>query len=99
MNIAQIAIFTVALWTPLSAFAQESLITNRLEMSFEEGGNWQLTDIQAQITWRGQWISDRLMKVEGTDNSCFIVSEEQGDMIQTDCKDVTKISMLISGAS
>lgn len=99
MNVLQIIVFTVALWSPFLAFAQESLVTNRLEMSFEEGGNWALTDIQAQITWRGQWISDRLMKVEGTDNSCFIVSEEQGDMVQIDCKNSKKISMLLASRS
>ena len=96
MKYAYIILILVILSTPIFVFAKESLTTGRLQMTFEDNGNWQLTDNQVNITWHGQWIYNNLMKVTGSDDSCFIIGENRDGMVQIDCQNLTEISVLLS---
>lgn len=78
---------------------QESLHTEQLEFSLEENGNWTLTDLISKETWRGEWIDIFTMKVTGSDNSCFLITENEHGMVQLDCENMTEISILIPSES
>ena len=96
MKSVYIVLILVVLLVPSFAFAQESLATDRLQASFEDNGNWQLTDNQVNITWHGEWITKDLMRVTGSDNSCFIIGQNQDGMVQLDCQNLKEISILFS---
>ncbi|MFZ2500526.1 MAG: hypothetical protein WAW90_00890 [Minisyncoccia bacterium] len=93
-----ISIF-LALLAPAGAHAQESLHTERLDASFQDNGDWALTDAFVGITWHGHWINDRLMRVTGSDGSCFILTEHASDMAQLSCEDLTEVSILLTNQS
>lgn len=96
MKYVYITLILLVFLAPVSIFGQESLVTDRLQMTIEDNGNWQLTDLQVNITWRGEWIAERLMKVTGSDNSCFIMSEDQEGLMKLDCQNLEKIDTFLS---
>ena len=75
--------------------ASESFQTNRVQASVQDNGNWKLTDTLTDITWHGEWIANHLMKVTGSDDSCFVIGENQEGMIQLDCQNLKEISILL----
>jgi hypothetical protein len=92
----QLAFLFVAFFAPLFLYANESVDTGRMQASVKNNGNWELTDSATHVTWYGEWIAPRLMKVTGSDNSCFVVGENEIGMVQLDCRDLTQISILLS---
>src|SRR5258708_11192486 len=96
MKSAYYILILLAIFTPVLALARESLTTDRFQAFVEDTGNWQLTDNGAHITWQGQWLPGHLMKVTGSDDSCFIIGENADGMIQLDCRDLTQVSVLLS---
>lgn len=89
------AVFVILLIPPL-ALASETMGNERVLATIEDSGNWQLTDNKVNVTWKGQWINKHLMKVTGSDNSCFILGENENGLVQLDCQDLREISILLS---
>lgn len=81
---------------PFAVSAKETLASHRVKATIEDNGNWQLTDNEAGVTWHGEWQHGRMMKVVGSDNSCFIIGENRDGVVQLDCKDLKQISILLS---
>ena len=96
MKTAIITAMILALGAPTGALALESVAKERIQFSIEDNGNWRLTDSEVDIAWEGEWITPDLMKVTGSDGSCFILVEKEGDMVSLDCSDFTAISILFS---
>jgi hypothetical protein len=96
MKLTHIILILSVLLTPTLALGNESIATDRLQISIEDNGNWQLTDNLVNITWHGEWITEQLMRVTGSDNSCFIISENQDEMVQLDCQNLKEISILLA---
>lgn len=96
MKAVHIAIFLTLILSPFFVLGRESVETERVQASVEENGNWELTDLVANITWQGQWISPVLMKVSGSDGSCFILGENENGLVQLNCHDLKQISILLS---
>src|SRR3989344_3259444 len=94
-NLWVVAIF-FGLLTPIFIHASESLSTDRVQAKIEDNGNWELTDLVTQVTWHGEWITNHLMKVTGSDNSCFVIGENQDGIAQLDCHNLKEISILLS---
>ncbi len=92
----RLAVLFIGLLMPFFIHASESVNTGQVQATVQDGGNWELTDSAAQITWHGQWIANHLMKVTGSDNSCFIIGENQDGLVQLDCQNLTEISILLS---
>lgn len=69
--------------------------SSRVNATIEDNGNWQLTDNKVGITWHGAWQSGNMMKVVGSDGSCFILGENEDGMVQLDCKNLKEISILL----
>ena len=95
MKLGYIILIFLALMAPIRVFGQESMRTERVEASIQDNGNWDLTDLLTGITWHGQWISDRLMKVTGSDDSCFVIGENEHGMVQLNCQNLKEISILL----
>ncbi len=91
-----ILIFMCVLAVPAGVFAVETVATERIQFFIEESGNWSLADIETGISWRGEWLTADLMKVSGTDGSCFILTEREGDIVELDCANLTQISVFFS---
>ncbi len=89
----------LALFAPFGVYAQESLHTERLDISFQDNGNWTLTDRLVGITWHGEWINNQLMRVTGSDNTCFVIGENSHGMVQLDCENLKEISVLLANDS
>lgn len=89
-------ILFAALLAPVLALAQDTIITPRVEATIDNNGDWELTDSLSQISWHGQWITATLMKVTGTDSSCFVIGENETGMVQLDCTNLRQISILLS---
>lgn len=86
----------MVLLAPRLVFGADSLKTDRIEATFEANGNWHLTDLEINVTWRGVWITEDLMKVTGTDNSCFILGQNENGMVEIDCNNLKELSILLS---
>ena len=84
------------LLAPGSAWAHEALAAGRIQATFEDSGAWEMTDTAVGTTWRGEWLSPALMKVSGTDGSCFILTEYESGLAQLACGDLRKLSILVS---
>jgi len=96
MKYIPIILILFTLLSPNLVFGNESIATDRLQISIENDGNWQLTDNLTDITWRGEWITGHLMKVTGSDNSCFFIGENQNGMVQFDCQNLKEVSVLLA---
>ncbi len=83
------------IFVPFAVSARETLASDRVKATIEDNGNWELTDTKVGVTWRGEWQQGRMMKVVGSDNSCFILGENKDGMVQLDCKDLKQISILL----
>ncbi len=94
-----IVLITALLLMPVLSMAQSTIITPRVQATIKDGGNWELTDTLANVTWYGQWITPGLMKVTGTDNSCFVIGENDTGMVQLNCTNLRQISILLSYAN
>ena len=94
-NLRLVVLF-LGLLIPFFSLAAESVDTGRVQASVQDNGNWELTDSTTQITWHGEWIANHLMKVTGSDNSCFIIGENQDGMVQLNCQNLQEISILLS---
>ena len=92
----RLVVLFLGLLMPLFIHASESVSTNRVQASVQNNGNWELTDTFTNITWHGEWIANHLMKVTGSDNSCFVIGENQDGMVQLDCQNLKQISILLS---
>lgn len=90
-------IFTLA--TPAVVFATESVVTVRVQFSIEESGDWSLSETDSGLAWKGEWFTPDILKVSGTDGSCFMVTERDGNTIQLDCSDLKEISILLSSSN
>ncbi|MEK9158355.1 MAG: hypothetical protein AAB638_04220 [Patescibacteria group bacterium] len=96
MKFISIILLLIALSVPIFALAQETIETERVQASIQNNGNWELTDTLTQVTWYGEWITENLMKVTGSDDSCFVIGENETGMVQLDCQDLKQISILLS---
>ncbi len=96
MKLVSILLLLTAIFLPVFTMGQESLRTDRVQATFQNNGGWELTDTLTGITWYGQWISESLMKVSGTDNLCFVIGKNESGMIQLNCRDLTQISILLA---
>ena len=92
----QMVVLFLGLLTPFIIHASETVNTGRVQASVQDNGNWDLTDSVTHITWHGEWIAGHLMKVTGSDNSCFVIGENQDGMVQLDCQNLKEISILLS---
>ncbi len=96
MKGVMILLVILALTFPVGAFAAQSVITERVQFSIEEDGSWFLADLEAGIFWQGTWITPELMKVSGTDDTCYLLAEKGENMLQFGCPDLTQLSILFS---
>ncbi|MBA3732842.1 hypothetical protein H0W91_00515 [Patescibacteria group bacterium] len=84
----------IALLSPNFAVAA-GFQSEKVSASIEDNGNWQLTDLQSHVTWHGEWLFGHMMKVSGSDDSCFILGENEKGLVQLDCTNLKEISILI----
>ena len=96
MKLGSIILLLAILVIPTFAFGNQIVQNERITATVLESGNWQLTDLKVNTTWKGVWLSGHLMKVVGSDGSCFIMGENEHGLVQLDCHDLKQLSILFS---
>lgn len=95
MKFVYIILLLLVMALPQLSFASQTMGNIQVEATIEDSGNWQLTDNKVGTTWTGQWINKNLMKVTGSDDSCFILGQNENGLVQLDCQNLKEISILL----
>lgn len=95
MKFTYIILLLLIVAVPQLSFARQTMGNTQVEATIEDSGNWELTDNKVGITWTGQWINKKLMKVTGSDDSCFILGQNESGLVQLDCQSLKEISILL----